>query len=170
MKITRDGDRLILTTGDGRPWVSSLFVVLFVGGIAATILVALVKNVARDGFSIATLGGVIIPIVIIAFGRQLLAAHHATVEIDQRFGRVSVERRYFFKTIREKLKFDELKGFAIHETEDDGSPRYQLKLECLDGRQFILGQRIADGEAVSKALVATQIEFGTAASAVAALR
>lgn len=170
MKITRDVDRLILTTGDGRPWVSSLFVVLFVGGIAATILVALAKNVARDGFSIATLGGVIIPIVVFAFGRELLAAHHATVEIDQRFGRISIEQRYLFKTIREKLKFDELKGFAVHETEDDGSPRYQLKLECLDGRQFVLGQRIADRDAISKALTAAQIELGSAVPAVAALK
>lgn len=154
MQIEQKGDRLMLSTGEGRPWASSLFIALFVGGIATAILVGLVRDWARDGFSLVHLGGVLIPIVVTAFARDLAHAHHATVEIDERFGRIAIERRFLFKTLTEKLRFEEVQGFAIHETEDDGSPRYQLKLACRDGRHLILGQRIADRAGLDNALAA----------------
>ena len=154
MKITRDGDQLILTTGDGRPWASSLFTVLFVGGITTTITVGLLMDLARDGFSVMHLAGVLIPIVLFAFARMLRDAHHATVRIDDRFGRVSIERRYLFKTLVDQLRFDEVIGFAIHETDDDGSPRYQLKLDTTNGRTLILGQRESDRSALDEAVAA----------------
>ncbi|MFM9941591.1 MAG: hypothetical protein ACKVP7_19065 [Hyphomicrobiaceae bacterium] len=142
MEIERKADRLILSTGAGAPWFSSLAIGLFVFGISGTILVAHVYEAIYKGWHFGWAALIICPLVMYSFGKVIIAACHATLEVDARYGQVLLERRFLSRTEREKFRLDDVAALEVEVSKDsDGDKQYQPVLRLTSGRRIELAAK-----------------------------
>ena len=154
MHIIEQRDILVLTNGEGSPRRQVLMQAAFVLPITLTILIAHV-SAAMEGWSWGWLALLIVPTALLAFLRSWRALCHATIEIDRRFGRVRVERRFVTRTIEEKLSLSDVAALEVETGKDnDGDKTYGPVLALKDGRRIALGPKRLDRAPVDRAVEA----------------
>lgn len=154
MHIIEQRDTLVLTNGEGSPARSVLLQAIFVLPISLTVLIAHLMA-AMDGWSWGWLSLFIVIPALIVFARGWADASHATVELDRRFGKVRVERRYALRTEEEKLALSDLRALDVETSKDsDGDSFFQPVLILKDGRRLPLGPKRNDRAPIDRAVAA----------------
>ncbi len=125
--MTTSGSRytLVLTFGQGRPLADEARLLLPVIVAAVAVFVAY-GYFSWQGLSFSleewSVGSAAIWLAVLGFlGWTVLKSNHATVEVDDRHRRVTLERRYVLKTMKERFKFEEIARFEAERLDLDGS-------------------------------------------------
>lgn len=141
MHILEQRDTLVLTNGAGSPRRAFVLQAMFVLPIALGLLIGHI-SAAINGWPWGWLSLLIIPPGIWALFRIWREFYHATLEIDRRFGRVRIERRFAHRTEEEKLALGDVVGLEVEvEADHDGvgSRSYTPVLALKNGRRITLG-------------------------------
>lgn len=117
MQVKNTGGKLTLSTGEGRPWLSTLLIPGLVMTICAIVLVGHLYQAIVNGWQWGWLSAIIMPLILYGLGRTVLASHHAKLIVDPRFGRIEVDVA----------------------TDSDGDKLYQPVLALKSGRRIELG-------------------------------
>jgi hypothetical protein len=152
---TRPHHILVLTFGDGRPGSTFARRDLPVMAVGCSLFLIVAYFLGADfsmdwpGWSVWGLGvGLAIIGCVVWWGYK---SSNCTLSIDGRIGRVTLERRYLYKTVSERFRFADIERFEAERYDDDGSPAVQPRLVLKNGRAIDLGQpetvHVADAEA-----------------------
>lgn len=156
MHIIEQRDTLVLTNGEGSPRRQILLQAAFVLPISLAILVAHL-SAAMDGWSWGWLSLLIVPPGLFAFWRSWRAHCHATLEIDRRFGRVRLERRFATRVEEERLQLGDLAALEVETEKDgDGDKTFAPVLALRDGRRIALGPKRLDRGPMDRAAAAVR--------------
>ena len=157
MHILEQRDTLVLTNGNGSPRQQIALQALFVLPIAIGVLIGQV-SAAMHGWAWGWLSLLIIPPGLFAFGRTWRMHSHATLEIDRRFGRVRLERRFAHRTEEEKLSLGDVKALEVQTSNDsDSGPKYAPVLALKNGRRIPLGPSRQDRAPIDRAVEAVRV-------------
>ena len=152
MHILEQRDALVLTNGEGSPRRLILMQAGFVLPISLAILIAHL-SAAMDGWTWGWLSLLIVPPGLLAFWRSWRAQCHATLEIDRRFGRVRLERRFATRTEEERLHLGDLAALEVESEKDgDGDRTFAPVLALRDGRRITLGPKRLDRAPLDRAV------------------
>jgi hypothetical protein len=156
MHILEQRDTLVLTNGNGSPRRSIVLQALFALPISIAILTTHL-SAAMNGWEWGWLALLIVPIWIFALVRAWRQQCHATLEIDRRFGRVRLERRFATRTEEEKLALGDVAALEVETaTDSDGERSYAPVLALKDGRRIVLGPKRLDRASVHRAAEAVR--------------
>lgn len=156
MHIIQQRDTLVLTNGDGSPRRRIVLKALFALPISLVILIAHVAA-AMHGWAWGWLALLIVPLGLYGFVRSWRQLCHATLEIDRRFGRVRLERRFAARTEEERLALGDVAALEVETaTDSDGDRMYAPVLALKDGRRIVLGPRRLDRASINRAVEAVR--------------
>ena len=84
---------------------------------------------------------VVVGVVVVGlFTWAILRESCATVEIDGHSRRLTLERRYLLKTVKDSFAFEEVERFEAERFDDDGTPTAQPRLILKNGESIDLGR------------------------------
>ncbi|MDX2154958.1 MAG: hypothetical protein SFW09_00485 [Hyphomicrobiaceae bacterium] len=154
MRLIEHNDTVTLVNGEGSPHMQLVLKSLFVGGITTAIVIGHL-SAAIGGWHAGWLVLLMAPLSYGWIIREWRTAHHATLEVDLRFGRVRVERRYACKTVEDKASLSDLEDLDVAtEKDDDGDATYQPVLTFKDGRRINLGPAASSRAMLDRAVAA----------------
>ncbi|MGE0700497.1 MAG: hypothetical protein AB7O57_15475 [Hyphomicrobiaceae bacterium] len=156
MHIIEQNDTLVLRNGEGSPRRQIVLQAIFVIPIASGVVLSHLSAAMR-GWVWGWLALLIVPPAIYGFVRSWRELCHATLEIDRRFGRVRIERRYATRVVEEKLRLSDIAGLEIETTKDsDGDKTFGPVLALRDGRRIMLGPKRSDMAPLERAVAAVR--------------
>ena len=157
MHIIEQRETLVLTNGEGSPRRQMLLQAGFVLPISLGILAAHL-SAAMHGWIWGWLAVAIIPPGLYAFWRSWRRQCHATLEIDRRFGKVRLERRFATRTEQEGLQLGDVAALEV-DAASDGDKSFAPVLTLHDGRRIVLGPSRPDRAPLDRAAEAVRLSL-----------
>lgn len=156
MHILEQRDTLVLTNGAGSPRGLIAFQAAFALPISLAILIGHVMA-AMNGWNWGWLSLAVVPPGLYWLFNSWRDFSHATLEIDRRYGRVRLERRFAMRTHEERLALRDVIGLEVEGADDGGGARYYRPVLALkDGRRIALGPSRHDRVPMERAVAAVR--------------
>lgn len=156
MHILEQRDTLVLTNGAGSPRRLVAMQAAFVLPISLAILIGHLAA-AMNGWTWGWLSLAIIPPGLYALVHFWRDFSYATLEIDRRYGRVRLERRFATGTREERLALRDVIGLEVEGRGDgEGGCHFTPVLALKDGRRIALGPSRQDRAPMERAVEAVR--------------